>query len=322
MIIQGNVGIGTTGPADILHLTTGNLRIGASTAVRATTAGTNQLILFDGTAPVGTLVNGISMYSTAGEAYIMDAAGNATLQSPHENENNYWVFDSKNSYTGKSLLVDMELMMKQLNAVFGWDFVHETIDGVTSTSPILIANRIDLKIEGLEARVALLEEGAGIAGVNTESTSALGWIVAQFSDIYGVIWEHGLMKIAHVITDKLTTKEVQTEKLCVEEVCINKDQLKELLEKNNVEGSTGGGGNGDSGEENQEIIPDPITEETPDTEEAEESTPQPTPEATAGEAEEVTPESTEENSETGDEGSAADPEQPADTGAAETPPTE
>ena len=51
-----------------------------------------KLILFNGTAPVGTLVNGISMYSTAGEAYIMDAAGNATLQSPHENENNYWVF--------------------------------------------------------------------------------------------------------------------------------------------------------------------------------------------------------------------------------------
>ena len=28
--------------------------------------GTNQLALFDGTAPVGTLTNGVSIYSTAG----------------------------------------------------------------------------------------------------------------------------------------------------------------------------------------------------------------------------------------------------------------
>ncbi|MEO5635455.1 MAG: hypothetical protein ABIS26_00920 [Candidatus Paceibacterota bacterium] len=124
---SGFVGIGTDLPTDLLSLTTGNLRIGASTDVRGTTAGTNQVILFDGTAPVGTLTNGISLYSTAGELRVMDSAGNATLLSPHENTNNYWIFDSQNSETRKSLVIDMELMMKDINRRLGFNYVHETI---------------------------------------------------------------------------------------------------------------------------------------------------------------------------------------------------
>ncbi|MFA6251396.1 MAG: hypothetical protein WC603_02100 [Candidatus Paceibacterota bacterium] len=113
------------------------------TAVRGTTEGTNHLDIFDGTAPVGTLTNGISLYSTAGELRVMDAAGNATLLSPHENINNYWVFDSTNQGTGKSLVIDMELMMKKLNETFGWDFVHETQDGIS----------IDTLMAGLETNI-------------------------------------------------------------------------------------------------------------------------------------------------------------------------
>ena len=66
----------------------GNVKIGGS-ADRATTVGTNHLDIFNGTAPVGTLTNGISIYSSAGEAYVMDAAGNATLFSPHDAETNF-----------------------------------------------------------------------------------------------------------------------------------------------------------------------------------------------------------------------------------------
>lgn len=99
------------------------------TVLRATTEGTNKLDIFDGTAPVGTLANGISLYSTAGELRVMDAAGNATLLSPHENEHNYWVFDSTNENTGKSLVIDMELVIKDLNDSLELDYVHETQDG-------------------------------------------------------------------------------------------------------------------------------------------------------------------------------------------------
>jgi hypothetical protein len=52
-----------------------NLLVGG-TAARATTAGSAHLDLFNGTAPVGTLTNGISLYSSSGDFNFMDAAGN------------------------------------------------------------------------------------------------------------------------------------------------------------------------------------------------------------------------------------------------------
>lgn len=103
----------------------GNVKI-AGSAVRATTEGTNHLDIFDGTAPVGTLANGISLYSTSGELRVMDSAGNPTLLSPHDKDNN-WIFDS---YVGKGkdrkrIVVDMQKMIYALNEMFGWDFIHE-----------------------------------------------------------------------------------------------------------------------------------------------------------------------------------------------------
>jgi hypothetical protein len=53
----------------------GNLKVGATTA-RGTTAGTNHISLFNGTAPAGTLTNGVTMYSASGDLSFMDSAGN------------------------------------------------------------------------------------------------------------------------------------------------------------------------------------------------------------------------------------------------------
>lgn len=103
---------------------TGNLKI-AGTATRGTTEGTNHLDIFNGTAPVGTLTNGISLYATSGELRVMDAAGNATLLSPHDKRTNYWIYDSVHSVTGARLRIDVEQLLRRLNAVFGWDFVHD-----------------------------------------------------------------------------------------------------------------------------------------------------------------------------------------------------
>jgi len=54
----------------------GNLLIGG-TAARGTTAGTAHLDLFNGTAPAGTLTNGVSLYSSSGDLKFMNAAGEA-----------------------------------------------------------------------------------------------------------------------------------------------------------------------------------------------------------------------------------------------------
>lgn len=102
-----------------------NTKFGGSTAVRGTTEGTNHIDIFDGTAPVGTLTNGISLYSTSGELRCMDASGNATLLSPHSKIDNAWIYFSKNTVTGKVLRIDMEKMLKFLNKHFGTDFIQE-----------------------------------------------------------------------------------------------------------------------------------------------------------------------------------------------------
>jgi hypothetical protein len=54
----------------------GNLLIGG-TAARGTTVGTAHLDLFNGTAPAGTLTNGVSLYSSSGDLKFMNAAGEA-----------------------------------------------------------------------------------------------------------------------------------------------------------------------------------------------------------------------------------------------------
>lgn len=115
----------TATTTELTRLTTaGNFKIGG-TATRSTTEGTNQLVLFNGTAPVGTLTNGISIYSSAGEAYVKDAAGNATLFSPHDKDTNEWIYYSVHTPTGKTLRIDMERIMRFINDHFGLDAVHE-----------------------------------------------------------------------------------------------------------------------------------------------------------------------------------------------------
>lgn len=57
--------------------TAGNLKI-VGTATRATTEGTNHLDIFNGTAPVGTLANGFSLYSSSGKPYVNNSVGIAT----------------------------------------------------------------------------------------------------------------------------------------------------------------------------------------------------------------------------------------------------
>ena len=115
------------GPTERMRLdAVGNAKL-AGTATRATTEGTNHLDIFDGTAPVGTLANGISLYSTAGELRVMDSGGTATLLSPHDDDG-YWVFDSVNTQNGRGLRIDVEKMLRRLNALYGWDFIKEFSD--------------------------------------------------------------------------------------------------------------------------------------------------------------------------------------------------
>jgi len=92
-------------------------------ANRSTSNGESTFNIFNGTAPSGTLTNGISLYSASGELRVMDAAGNSTLLSPHDKDGN-WIHDEIN-YKGRRLRVDMERMVKALDEMLGGGFVQE-----------------------------------------------------------------------------------------------------------------------------------------------------------------------------------------------------
>jgi len=118
----------TVGTSERMRLdSSGNLGLGGA-AARATTAGSAIFNIFNGTAPVGTLANGISLYSSSGEAYVMDAAGNATLFSPHDRDTNEWIFRSKHTPSGKVLKIDVERLLRFVNDHFGLDAVQEFIE--------------------------------------------------------------------------------------------------------------------------------------------------------------------------------------------------
>lgn len=125
-----------TGPSFVgLSVASGNnIKIGATTT-RATTDGTNKLSLFNGTAPVGTLANGIDLFSVSGELHVMDAAGNDTLLSPHRKITNEWIYRSRNRTTGKYLEIDMERLMRALDGLLGGGYIKED-ENLDDISPL------------------------------------------------------------------------------------------------------------------------------------------------------------------------------------------
>ena len=130
---RGNFIIGTrggSGAAEVVEKMrvgySGNILIGG-VAEHGTTVGTRAISLFDGTAPVGTLANGASFYSASGEMRVIDASGNATTLSPHDDDGQ-WVFHSKDTVTGEVLHIHMEKLMRRLNDEFGGGFIEEFIE--------------------------------------------------------------------------------------------------------------------------------------------------------------------------------------------------
>ncbi|MFH1392762.1 MAG: tail fiber domain-containing protein, partial [Patescibacteria group bacterium] len=96
-------------------------------------------------------------------------------------------------------------------------------------------------------------------------------VISVFSNFFEIVFEKGLLRVASVITNKLSAVEVETKKLCVGETCVTEPELKKLLEKNN-------------------ITPTPTPRETPQEVILETPAPEQTPEPTA--TPEIAPEGT------------------------------
>ena len=127
---SGNLNLGNTGNIKFLRSSSTMALIGASgirlaaDTAHGTTAGTNVLSIFNGTAPVGTLANGASFFCAAGEMKVIDAAGNVTVLSPHDDDGQ-WISDSRDSVTGRGLRIQMERLMRRLDEEYGGGFIEE-----------------------------------------------------------------------------------------------------------------------------------------------------------------------------------------------------
>lgn len=113
-VVQVNTNGGLAGYFSPVGFTAG------TTATRGTTQPTNSISMSNGTAPVGAATNLCTFYVTAGECRVMDAAGNATLLSPHDGDRN-WIHHCVKG-DGKEILIRMEQMAKFLNDKFGKEF--------------------------------------------------------------------------------------------------------------------------------------------------------------------------------------------------------
>ncbi|MBI4087284.1 MAG: hypothetical protein HY434_00435, partial [Candidatus Liptonbacteria bacterium] len=63
-----------------------------------------------------------------------------------------------------------------------------------------------------------------VASTDFSLDGLMKYIVNKLKNVLEIVFEKGLLKVAQIITDKFTTKE-----LCIEEVCIGKPQLQTLL---------------------------------------------------------------------------------------------
>jgi len=105
---DGGVGIGNTSPAYELEIS-------------------GAVMLEDTSTP--SYASGHSgIFSSSGELYSIDAAGNTTQISPHDPETGEWRFYSKNIKTGRVVEIQMEKLVKKIEEITGEDFMKEWIE--------------------------------------------------------------------------------------------------------------------------------------------------------------------------------------------------
>jgi hypothetical protein len=120
-LLLSSTGHGTKGAVSVLDGNEG-FKVGG-VAIRAGTACTNVVAIFNGTKPQAgqALVNGIELYSDGGELFVADAAGTQTQLSPHD-EGGDWYLNSFSAKKGKTVKIHVEKMLKAIAVKFPGEF--------------------------------------------------------------------------------------------------------------------------------------------------------------------------------------------------------
>ena len=122
---------GASGVTERMRIdSTGNMLLGG-TATPASSVG--NLCLFNGTAPSGSVTNGVVLYAqdvSTSELKVRDEAGNVSTLSPHNfellgerSEPMAWSYANKNVFVGKEVNVDMMKVIRALEKLTGEEYI-------------------------------------------------------------------------------------------------------------------------------------------------------------------------------------------------------
>ena len=134
---------------------------------------------------------------------------------------------------------------------------------------------LSLTIDKIDARIASRSRLSADSGTIFDLDILFNSIVRKFYEAMNIVLEQGILKVAQIFTDKLIAKEI-----CIEDVCIKKDQLKSILEQNGSYAPTPTPSPNESPAPAPEASESPTPEPAPSAESTPESTPEPTLETT------------------------------------------
>ena len=195
--VGGMIGIGTSTPGSILDVW-GNLNIATSS--------TPTLLANTGTGGIR-----FGFLTGAGANLIVDANGNVTVASDERLKNIQSTFTR-----GLADIEKINPIIYKWKSETGYDTVNDYAGFSAQNVQSAIPEAVGTSSSGF---LNLADRPILAAVVNA---------VKEIGSVFVKI-ENGVAYIKNIVTDSITAKEVHTNKLCVEDVCVDKDQLKALL---------------------------------------------------------------------------------------------
>ncbi|OGN08431.1 MAG: hypothetical protein A3J46_05870 [Candidatus Yanofskybacteria bacterium RIFCSPHIGHO2_02_FULL_41_11] len=135
--------------------------------------------------------------------------------------------------------------------------VQELDANIASQSAVL--EDLSFRIDELESAIASQNQDFTPSSDSINNNLVFTAVTSMFKDVFNIVWEQGMLKVANIVTDKITAKEITTDKICVGITCVTEQELKALLQQAGTPTSQGSSGSSEtpSPTTTPEITPEP-----------------------------------------------------------------
>ncbi|MBI2057956.1 MAG: tail fiber domain-containing protein, partial [Candidatus Yanofskybacteria bacterium] len=225
----GNVGIGDTGPTEA-KLVVGDAGAGDIYATFAT-ANTETLCWDASGASLITDCSSLSKFKENVQDLSLPALETLMKLKPREYD---WIGKEEGIRHDLGFVAEEVNEISPLLASYNYDN-----DGVLLLNGVKYERmsalltkgiqELNLKIASLSAQVVVQNQNSGDSGTINIS-SILSGVLGLLKDSYHLVIEDGVIKAVKFIADTIEAREIKaSEKICIDDVCVSKDQLKALL---------------------------------------------------------------------------------------------